>query len=171
MNTSPEPRPPHDDGAAPPPASIAPRWARALAHFMDDAIRIPGTRLRFGWDPVLGLIAPWIGDAATASSQVALIWSAFRAGVPRAVFARMLLNVAIDVVVGMVPLVGDLFDAGFKANRKNLALIERVERDVARKATFADYALIALVILALLLILLVPTLIAGWAIAELLRTR
>lgn len=144
---------------------IAPRWVRELVRFMDDSIRIPGTRLRIGWDAILGFAVPWVGDAVAAASHVTLVWSAFRAGVPRVVFARMLLNAAIDAAGGSVPVLGDLFDAAFKANRRNLELIERVELDPARRASFGDYLFVGLVIVTLLGILLLPALVAAWVIA------
>jgi hypothetical protein len=141
-----------------------------MVRFMDDAIAVPGTRLRFGWDAVLGFAVPGVGDAITAVSQVILIWSGFRAGVPRSVLARMLLNAAIDAAGGSVPLLGDVFDASYKANLKNLELIERVERDPLRRATIADYAVLAAVIVAVLAVVALPVVIAVWVAATLLRS-
>jgi hypothetical protein len=148
---------------------LAPPWIRALVRFMDDAIAIPGTRFRVGWDAIFGAIAPWVGDGISALSHVTLIWSAFRAGLPRVVFARMLLNVAIDALVGSIPILGDLFDATFKANRRNLELLERVERQPSRGATTGDYAIVALAILGVLLALMVPTIVAVLVVSALLR--
>jgi Domain of unknown function (DUF4112) len=142
------------------PQALAPPWLRRLVRFMDDAIAIPGTRFRVGWDAILGAFAPWVGDGISALSHVTLIWSAFRAGLPKVVFARMLLNVAIDALVGSVPILGDLFDAAFKANRRNLELLERVERRPARAATSGDYAVVALAILGVLIALTVPAIVA-----------
>jgi len=105
-------------------SSVAP-WIRGLVRLMDDAITIPGTSIRIGWDAILGLVLPAAGDAATAVSQVALLVAAVRARAPGVVIARMVLNVGIDTLVGSIPLLGDLFDVGFKANRKNLQLLER----------------------------------------------
>jgi len=146
---------------------LAPPWLRALVRFMDDAIAIPGTRWRIGWDAILGLLAPWVGDGISALSHVALIWSAFRAGLPRVVFARMLLNVALDALFGSVPVIGDIFDAAFKANRKNLELLERVERTPQRPATLGDYAMVAGAILAVLLLLMIPAVVAALLVAAL----
>lgn len=150
---------------------LAPPWLRALVRFMDDAIAIPGTRFRFGWDAILGAFVPWLGDGISALSHVTLIWSAFRAGLPKVVFARMLLNVAIDALVGSVPILGDLFDATFKANRRNLELLERVERQPARAATFGDYAVVALAILGVLIALMVPAIVAALVVSAVLQTR
>jgi hypothetical protein len=151
------------DRAAPP--AIAPEWVRALVRFMDDAIAIPGTRFRIGWDAILGLLAPWVGDGVSAVSHVTLIWSAFRAGLPRVVFARMLLNVAIDALVGSVPILGDVFDAAFKANRRNLELIERVERAPVRRPTVGDYAIVFGALLCVLLALSLPMIVLAFVVA------
>lgn len=159
----------HDESSAPANA-LAPPWIRALVRFMDDSIAIPGTRFRFGWDAILGAFAPWVGDGISALSHVTLIWSAFRAGLPRVVFARMLLNVAIDALAGSVPIVGDLFDATFKANRRNLELLERVERQPERAATAGDYAIVVLAILGVLIALMVPAIVAVLVVSALLKS-
>jgi hypothetical protein len=151
------------------PQALAPPWLRTLVRFMDDAIAVPGTRFRVGWDAILGAFAPWVGDGISALSHVTLIWSAFRAGLPRVVFARMLLNVAIDALVGSVPILGDVFDATFKANRRNLELLERVERQPARRATFGDYAMVCFATLGVLIALTLPVIVATWVISTLFR--
>lgn len=95
-----------------------------LADLMDSRFYIPGTPLRFGLDSVLGLV-PGVGDAATALPAAYLIHRAQQLGVPQPVLARMVANLGIDLVLGSIPLVGDLFDLGFKSNRKNVALLRR----------------------------------------------
>jgi len=97
---------------------------RRYADLLDDGIRIPGTRFRIGLDPILGLV-PGLGDMFGAVLSVAIIWEAARRGVPRSTLLRMALNVAIDAGVGSVPVAGDAFDALWKANRNNVALLER----------------------------------------------
>jgi hypothetical protein len=97
--------------------------ARLLARLLDDAIPIPGTSYRIGIDPLLGLV-PGIGDLLGALLSSWLLVVASRLGAPRAVLARMGLNVAIDAIVGAIPFAGDLFDAGWKANLRNLRLVE-----------------------------------------------
>ena len=95
-----------------------------LAWLLDDLFRIPGTQRRIGLDGLLGLI-PGVGDAVTTLISAVIVARAWQAGVPRRVVAKMLANIAVDGVVGSVPLVGDLFDFGWKANRKNLELLRR----------------------------------------------
>lgn len=97
---------------------------RQFSHILDSAIRIPGTRFRVGMDGLLGLI-PGVGDVTTGLASVFIIMTAARMGVPRAVLTRMIMNVAIDTAVGVVPLVGDVFDMAFKSNQRNVALTER----------------------------------------------
>jgi hypothetical protein len=80
--------------------------------------------IRFGWDSLLGLI-PGVGDAATALPGLYIIAEAARLGARGAALARMALNTTVDVVIGGVPFLGDLFDVGFKANRRNVALLRR----------------------------------------------
>jgi len=105
---------------------------------MDAAYRVPGTSVRFGWDPIVGLI-PGVGDLTTASFSVLVLYRAFRLGVPRVVLTRMMLNILIDLVVGVVPFVGDLFDVVWKSNTLNLALLERHERPGVRPSS-GDWA-------------------------------
>ena len=93
-----------------------------LAHFLDNAIPIPGTRRRIGFDALIGLV-PGIGDAVSALLSSYIVWEAHQLGLPRWKIARMMANVGVDTVVGAVPLVGDLFDVAFKANARNLRII------------------------------------------------
>jgi hypothetical protein len=95
-----------------------------LAWLMDRAFHIPGTRVRLGLDAVLGLL-PVGGDLLTGVVQVGLVLVALRHyKVPRTVAARMAANVLLDVAVGAIPLLGDLFDIGFKANTRNIRLLD-----------------------------------------------
>lgn len=98
--------------------------ARALARALDTAVRIPGTQLRFGLDPILGLV-PGVGDVAGAVLSGYIVLTGVRLGAPASVVTRMIANVAIDSLVGSVPILGDLFDAGWKSNIRNVTLIER----------------------------------------------
>lgn len=104
----------------------------ALAHVMDQAITIPGTNVRMGLDAALGLV-PVIGDIVSQAIASYIIWEARRLGVPRLTIMRMIANSAIDTVIGAVPLAGDLFDIAYKANVKNLRLLQHhLERSGAR---------------------------------------
>lgn len=96
----------------------------AFAHLMDTAFVIPGINRRVGLDAVIGLV-PVIGDVAGMLLSSYIIFEARRLGVPRWLVARMALNVAFDGAIGSVPLAGDIFDAAFKANRRNVRLLRR----------------------------------------------
>lgn len=95
-----------------------------LSHLLDDFLRIPGTQIRFGLDGIIGLI-PGIGDVLGAMASWIIILAAWLRGVPRVTLARMLANVAIETIIGTVPILGDAFDIAWKANRRNFALLER----------------------------------------------
>jgi len=95
---------------------------------MDDLVRIPGTRRRIGMDPLLGFL-PGLGDWVALVISLDLLFSAARIGAGAAVLVRMTGNLVLDAIVGMVPLLGDVFDFGWKANRRNLALLEALARD------------------------------------------
>jgi hypothetical protein len=145
--------------AAPASAARAPSWARWLVTAMDDALPIPGTRFRIGWDAIAGFVVPGLGDAITAASHVALLVAAFQARVPAVVLMRMLWNALVDVITGLVPLVGDAFDVAFKANVRNLELLERAlhaEAHGRNAATRGDYAVVCAALLGLLAIIVTP---------------
>lgn len=99
------------------------RRLRRLANLLDSAISIPGTRWRIGLDPLIGLI-PGAGDAVAAALSIYIVVEAYRLGVRRPILARMLANVAIDFLVGVIPVLGDVFDAVWKCNARNLQLLE-----------------------------------------------
>jgi hypothetical protein len=96
----------------------------ALASFMDSAVVIPGTNIRFGADALIGLV-PGVGDLVTAGVASLIILEARRMGAPTHVVARMIGNVALDGLVGVIPVVGDLFDVAFRANLRNMRLLRK----------------------------------------------
>ena len=106
---------------------------RTIARLLDSAGRIPGTSIRFGLDPILGLV-PVVGDLAGAALSGYIVLQGVQLGASRAVVLRMLANVAIDTIVSSVPMLGDAFDVGWKSNLRNVALIERhLEQPAATK--------------------------------------
>ena len=116
------------------PQSRAERLARldALANLLDTAFVIPGTNIRFGFDAMIGLV-PGIGDAITTVVSLYIVREARELGAPRHLVARMLVNVAIDGVVGAVPLLGDAFDVMWRANRRNVALLRKHLENESRR--------------------------------------
>ncbi|WP_319421241.1 DUF4112 domain-containing protein [Pleurocapsa sp. FMAR1] len=107
------------------------RKIRKIAKLLDTAIGIPGTKIRFGLDPILGLI-PGGGDLISAGISAYMIYLATRFGLERAEISKMIKNVAVETAVGFVPLAGDIFDAYFKANMRNLEILEKhIEKNEA----------------------------------------
>jgi hypothetical protein len=100
------------------------RNVRVLARLLDNAIPIPGTSWKIGLDPIVGLI-PGIGDLISAVLSGYIILEAARAEIPTLTLAKMLGNVGIDTLFGAVPAFGDVFDAAWKSNSRNVALLER----------------------------------------------
>lgn len=96
---------------------------RRIAWLLDAAFVVPGTKFRFGLDGIVGL-APGIGDTLMGLTSLYIVWEARKLGLPAGKIARMVGNVGVETLAGSVPIVGDLFDAAFKANLRNLAIIE-----------------------------------------------
>ncbi|MCU1320638.1 MAG: hypothetical protein JWM43_287 [Acidobacteriaceae bacterium] len=131
-----------------------------LSHVLDDFIRIPGTSIRFGLDGIVGLI-PGIGDALGGIASCVILVAAWVRGVPSPVLTRMVANVAIEVVVGTVPVLGDMFDIAWRANRRNYALLTgSVEQP--RKVTRRSWWFLAGLCLFLMALVMVPTLLVAW---------
>jgi PPE-repeat protein len=120
--------------------STALRWLERAAWLLDDAIRVPILNRRIGLDPLLGLL-PGAGDTVAALMAATTLLSALKHGVPGITIARMGVNIALDYVIGLVPLLGDLGDFAFKANRRNLELLRR-HALTQRKASAGDYLVV-----------------------------
>jgi hypothetical protein len=97
---------------------------RRISRLLDNAIGIPGTKFRFGLDPILGLL-PGGGDTVTGGLSAYIVVEAARMGLPREVLWQMVVNIILDSLAGTIPIVGDLFDLGWKANVRNIALLEK----------------------------------------------
>jgi hypothetical protein len=108
---------------------------RRYAHWLDAGIPVPGTRICLGLDPIIGLI-PGLGDAAGAVLAGWVLLEAARRRAPRATLVRMAYNIGVDALIGAIPVLGDVFDVAWKANLRNVELLERqaVGPNAARKA-------------------------------------
>jgi hypothetical protein len=95
-----------------------------MARVLDNAVQVPGTQYRIGLDPLIGLL-PGIGDVIGAILSTLIVYQAARLGAPTPTLVRMMGNVAVDTLVGEIPLLGDLFDFGWKSNLRNIALLEQ----------------------------------------------
>jgi hypothetical protein len=138
---------------------------RKWSVLLDSAFRVPGTNFTFGLDPVLGLI-PWIGDVTTPLFSAVLLLHAVRMRIPKIVQLRMLMNAAIDFAIGVIPLIGDLFDFGWKANVRNLALLER-HANPGTAARPSDWAFVLIVLGVLALLAVTPFVILSWVLSHL----
>ncbi len=98
-------------------------WMRRVAWLVDAAFVVPGTRYRFGLNSLIGLV-PGAGDSVLGMISLYIIYQAHLLGVPRAKLARMAGNVAVEVVGGSIPVLGDLFDVALKANMRNIRIVE-----------------------------------------------
>ena len=131
-----------------------------LSHLLDDFIRIPGTPIRFGLDGIVGFI-PGIGDVLGGLASSIIIVAAWMRGIPKAVVARMVLNVAIETAVGSIPFVGNFFDIAWRANRRNYALL-RGALDEPQRKTQSSWLFIAGVCIVLAGLMIVPMVLIGW---------
>ncbi len=136
------------------------RW---LALVMDNLLRFPGTKFRFGLDPIIGLI-PGLGDTASTIISAMALLAAARRGLPKILLARMSLNILINEFVGIVTIVGDAFSFWFKSNARNYDLL-RKHTAAPRASTTSDWIFVALVLVALVLILLVSLAVSFWLLS------
>jgi len=120
-----------------------------IARLMDDLFTIPGTKIRFGLDPLIGLI-PGLGDTSGAIVSTLLIFRGAKAGIPRVILVRMASNVLLNTLGGAIPVLGDLFSAWFKSNQLNYALYQK---HVGSNSTpsKADWGFVCLLLAILLL--------------------
>jgi hypothetical protein len=130
---------------------------------LDEAFRIPGTSIRFGLDGIVGLV-PGLGDVLAGLLSLIIPIAAWIRGVPYVTLVRMTTNVAVGVLVGSIPLFGDIFDIAWKANRRNYQLLVR-HLDEPRRHTWRDWAFLWVLIAALGLVFAMPILLIIWLLA------
>lgn len=141
--------------------------AHNLAHWMDDRFTIPGTNIRFGLDPVLSLL-PGVGDIASGLISSYFLVLGVQQNLPAAVILRMGLNILLDMIVGALPLLGDIFDVGWKANTKNAELLEKYSKD-ASGTEKKSKAVLWVAALASITIVIAAIWAVGWAVVQLLE--
>jgi hypothetical protein len=159
-------------GSADDPQSAQAADLERLARWMDSVFEIPVLGIRFGLDALLGLL-PGGGDVATSLVSIYIVSAATRHGVPRITLARMALNIALDLIIGAIPVVGDIFDAYWKSNQRNVSLLRRhliASPASARKLRAADRWFVAGLVLLLIVVLIGSITITYFVIAWLLAT-
>jgi Domain of unknown function (DUF4112) len=124
-----------------------------LAYIMDEVVRVPGTKFRFGLDPLLGLI-PGVGDTSSALVSAFAMIQAVRLGVPKVLLMRMALNVLVNEVIGVIPVIGDAFSFWFKSNARNYEII-KTHRLGSSAPSRSDWAFVIAILAALGLIVCV----------------
>jgi hypothetical protein len=139
-----------------------------LSRALDTWFRVPGTNIRFGLDGIVGFI-PGIGDLLGGLASCIIVLAAYFRGVPLITIARMVANLAIEVVVGLVPVLGNLFDIGWRANRRNYHLLEQ-SLAVSRRDTGKDWLFMGLLALGLLALAMLPFLLLLWLGGSLLHS-
>jgi len=138
-----------------------------LAYWLDSAFRVPGLGLQFGFDAILDLI-PGLGDVLGVVASLHIFGAARRLGAPRITLARMALNIGIDYVGGLLPILGTIFDAYWKANIWNVALLRRAlsaTTEEVRRARRADWLFVTAILIVLIAIMVGMTAAVLWIIA------
>ncbi|NET59629.1 MAG: DUF4112 domain-containing protein [Symploca sp. SIO2E6] len=142
------------------------RHLRQLSHLLDNAIPIPGTPYRFGLDPILGLL-PGGGDFLSTIFSAYIVFKAAQIGISRSLLQQMVLNILVDTLSGTVPFLGDLVDVAWKANVKNIKLLEE-HWDVPQAPQKTDWWFLVLLLGGLFLIMMVVVAISvtilGWLV-------
>jgi len=126
-----------------------------LVALLDDIFRIPMTGIRFGLDPLIGLI-PGVGDWITGEVSILILVAGWRRRLPRVALVRMVVNIGADALAGTVPVLGGLFDASWKSNRRNFTLLQTYREPQRRSQTWRDWAFLLLLVGAVGLLLVTP---------------
>ena len=136
---------------------------RRVSQLLDSAFVLPGTNQRIGFDPIIGLI-PLIGDLAAPLFTIGVLWEGLDLGIPKVVQLRMIFNTAVDALIGVIPIGGDIFDFAWKSNQMNLALLERHAYEV-RPPSAADWLFVIGMIALVVAIAAVPFVAAMWLLS------
>jgi hypothetical protein len=140
-----------------------------LSFWMDGLFRIPGTGWRVGLDAIVGLI-PGVGDVATTAVSLYILAAGVRYRVPKVTLLRMGANIAVDYLLGSIPVVGDLFDAAWKSNQMNVELLRRratVSADEATRGRASDWLFLGAIVLGLLVLLVGSVAVSLWLLVQL----
>jgi len=125
-----------------------------IASLLDDMWQIPGTKVRFGLDALIGWI-PGIGDVAAGAASCVIVFAAWRRGVAPVTITRMVANILLETAVGGVPLIGDVFHVFWKANRRNYRILIR-EKEKPRLKTWRDWIFLGILVLGALAAVTIP---------------
>lgn len=126
-----------------------------LASVLDDIFHIPGTKIRFGLDPIVGLV-PGLGDIITGLLSFLIVFAAWQRGLPRIALSRMVANIAIDTLLGAIPILGDVFDTVWKSNRMNYNLLVRYRGGVRQGLVTRDWLFFLVLLIGIAAVVLLP---------------
>lgn len=126
-----------------------------LAAVLDDIFHIPGTKIRFGLDPIVGLV-PGLGDIITGLLSFLIVFAAWQRGLPRIALSRMVANIAIDTLLGSIPILGDVFDTVWKSNRMNYNLLVRYRGGVRQGLITRDWLFFLVMLIGIAIVVLLP---------------
>jgi hypothetical protein len=149
-----------DDNRASDPARPEGHWLRWWADLLDSRFAVPGTSIRFGLDPILALV-PGVGDLASPVYTLVLLVEGLRLRVPPLILTRMVLNALFDALIGAVPLGGAVADIFWRANNRNLALLEQHARP-GQPLTTADYLFVFAIAAVFGVLAIVPVVLGLW---------
>ncbi len=126
-----------------------------LAGVLDDIFHIPGTKIRFGLDPIVGLV-PGLGDIITGLLSFLIVFAAWQRGLPRIALSRMVANIAIDTLLGAIPIFGDVFDTVWKSNRMNYNLLVRYRGGVRQGLIARDWLFFVVLLIGIAVVVVLP---------------
>lgn len=126
-----------------------------LAAVLDDIFHIPGTKIRFGLDPIVGLV-PGLGDIITGLLSFLIVFTAWRRGLAKVTVMRMVANIAIDTILGSIPILGDVFDTVWKSNRMNYKLLVRDRSGPRAQHVTRDWLFLILLVLCAAALIVLP---------------
>lgn len=121
--------------------AVAP-WVERWVHWLEDLIRVPGTKFGIGLDALIGFLVPGAGDTITGVGSMSLLVVALKHRVPTIALLRMCMNILVDTVLGALPVVGDAFDVFWRSNRRNLDIINKYKDDPKAKPSVLDYFIV-----------------------------
>ncbi len=137
-------------------------WAERLVKALDETLRIPGTNIHIGLDPILGFLIPGAGDALTGAGSMSLLLLAWKERLPTIAILRMVMNIAIDTLFGALPFVGDAFDMFFRSNRRNFEILKRYRQDPKAQPSVVDHLLVGLGLLLAVASIAIPIVLFYW---------
>lgn len=138
------------------------KWVEKLSYLLDEQFRIPGTRFRFGLDPIMNLV-PFLGDISGFFISAALVFTMARKGASSKIVALMSINIILDATIGAIPVIGQIFDFFYKANSRNIRLLKEHYQEGKHQGSGKGVLVVVAIVLLLLLALAIYIM---WKVSE-----